>query len=61
VHQNEKTYDEVISNRRGQPKGRIIDEEEAREVARKEEEKEEVGRTSPISISTHSGSVEEEE
>jgi hypothetical protein len=61
VHQNTRTYDEVIFNRRGQPKGRIADEEKAREATRKEAEQEEVGHISPISISSHSGSVEGEE
>jgi hypothetical protein len=61
VHQNARTYDEVISNRCGQPKGRIIDEEAAREAARKEAEQDEAWRSSPISILTHLGFVEEEE
>jgi hypothetical protein len=61
VHQNAKTYDEVIFNRCGQPKRRIIDEEEVREVARKEAKQEEVGRSSSISISIHLGSIKEEE
>jgi hypothetical protein len=38
VHQNTRTYDEFIFNRRSQPKGRIDDEEAAREVTRKEVE-----------------------
>jgi hypothetical protein len=54
MHQNERTYDEVISNMCGHPKGMIIDEEVAREVARKEAEQEEAKISSAISISTHS-------
>jgi hypothetical protein len=61
VHQNAITYDEVIFNRCGHPKGRITDEEEARETTRKEAEQDEAKRYSPISVSTHSGSIEEEE
>jgi hypothetical protein len=56
-----RTYDEVIFNRRGQPRGRIVDEEAAREMTRKDAERDEVERSSPISLSTHSGSAEEEE
>ena len=61
VHQNSRTYDKVIFNRRGHPKGRITEEEVAREVARKYAERDEAKRSSPISISTHSGSTEEDE
>jgi hypothetical protein len=61
VHQNDKTYDEVIFNRWGQPKGRITDEEAAREETRKDAERDEAERSSPISVSTHSGSTEEDE
>jgi hypothetical protein len=46
---------------RGQPKGRIVEEEFAREVARKYAERDEAKRYSPIFISTHSGSIEEDE
>jgi hypothetical protein len=35
---NARTYDKVISNRRGQPKGRIANEEATKEEARKEAE-----------------------
>jgi hypothetical protein len=38
VHLNAKTYDEFISNRHGQPKGRIANEEAAREATIKEVE-----------------------
>jgi len=38
VHQNSKTYNELIFNKSGQPKGRIVDEEVSREVVRKDEE-----------------------
>jgi hypothetical protein len=61
VHQNAKTYDEVIFNRWGQPKGRITDEEVVREEARKDAERDEAKRSFPISISTHMGSAEEDE
>jgi hypothetical protein len=39
----------------------IADEEDAREVAKKDAERDEVERSSPISLSIHSGSTEEEE
>jgi len=61
VHQNARTYDEVIFNRQGQPRGRIVDEEAAREMARKYAERDEAKRSSPISLSTHSGSPKEDE
>jgi hypothetical protein len=61
VHQNSKTCDEFIFKRRGQPKGRITDEKGAREVARKEAERDEDKRFSPIYFSTHSSFAEEEE
>jgi hypothetical protein len=61
VHQNSKKYEEVISNRRGETKGRIPNEEATREMARKEVEQDEAKISSPIYISTHSGSDEEEE
>jgi hypothetical protein len=54
VHQNDRTYEEVISSRRGHLKGRIADEEATREGAIKEAEQDEAERSSPISISTHS-------
>jgi hypothetical protein len=44
-----RTYDEVIFNRWGQPKGRIADEESAREAAKKDAERDEAERYSPIS------------
>jgi hypothetical protein len=61
VDKNSRTYDEVIFNRKGQPKGRIIEEEFAREASRKEAECDESERSSPISILTHLCFVEEEE
>jgi hypothetical protein len=53
VHQNDITYNKVIFNRWGLPKRRIADKEDAREVSRKEAERDEVERYSPISVSTH--------
>jgi hypothetical protein len=61
VHRNAKTYDEVIFNRCGHQKGRIINEETTREVTIKEAKQEEAERSSPMYISTHLGFVEEEE
>jgi hypothetical protein len=57
VHQNSKTYDEFIFNRRGHPKGRITDEEAARETNNKEAKQDEVERSSPIFVSTNLGST----
>jgi hypothetical protein len=39
VNQNSRTYDEVISNRRGQRNRRAADKEETREEARKKQNK----------------------
>jgi hypothetical protein len=61
MHKNYRTYDEVIFNRMGWPKGRIEDEKVAREVARKYAERDEAKRYSPIFFFTHSGSAEEYE
>jgi hypothetical protein len=41
VHKNIRTYNEVIFNRRVQPKEKIVDKEVAREVTRKEAEQDE--------------------
>jgi hypothetical protein len=61
VHQNARTYDEVIFNRRGQPIGRITDEEKAREEAKRKAIEETIGEVISPFISIHSVSTEEEE
>jgi hypothetical protein len=62
VHQNAKTYDDVIFNRRGKLRGRITDEEKGREEAKKkleEEEDEKYPHTSSLIYSFSTEEVEE--
>jgi hypothetical protein len=61
VNQNARTYNEVIFSRSGQPKGGIKNEEDARETTKKDVERDEAESSSPISLSTHSGSSEGDE
>jgi hypothetical protein len=60
VHYGSKTYDEVISKRRGKPVRRIVDEEKAREEAWKIDEEEAIAKAVSTNTSTLSELVEEE-
>jgi hypothetical protein len=61
VHQNAHTYEEVIFNKNGQPRGRVTDEKKDRQEAKKKEEEEEVEKSPYTSTSVHLGLAEEVE